>query len=70
MQKQESFMCSEINFVLGKNGGHMPSSLGGRLIVVVRLAGKQAGRWVGELAGGQAGRQADTILAIYKIFKI
>ena len=25
----------EINFVLGKNGGHRPSSLGGRLIVVV-----------------------------------
>ena len=23
------------NFILGKNGGHRPSSLGGRLIVVV-----------------------------------
>ena len=28
----------EINFVLGKNGGYMPSSLGSRLIVVVRQA--------------------------------
>ena len=67
MQKQESFMCSEINFVLGKNGGHMPSSLGGRLIVVVRLAGKQAGRWVGELAGGQAGRHNTCNLQNFKI---
>ena len=25
-----------INFVLEKNGGYMPSSLGGRLIIVVR----------------------------------
>ena len=25
----------EINFVVGKNGGHRPSSLGGRSIVVV-----------------------------------
>ena len=32
----------EINFVLGKNGGHMPGSLGGRSIVVVRQAGRQA----------------------------
>ena len=30
--KQERF---EINFVLGKNGGHRPSSLGSRSIVVV-----------------------------------
>ena len=29
-----------INFALGKNGGHIPSSLGGRLIVVVRKAGR------------------------------
>ena len=29
-------MRTEINFVLGKNGGHGPSSLGGRSIVVVR----------------------------------
>ena len=28
----------EINFVLGKNGDYMPSSLGGRLIVVIRHA--------------------------------
>ena len=38
---------TEINFVLGKNGGHKPSSLGDRLIVVVR----QAGRWAGRQAG-------------------
>ena len=31
-------MRTEINFVLGKNGGYMPSGLGGRLIVVVRQA--------------------------------
>ena len=36
----------EINFTLGKNGGHRPSSLGGRLIVVVRQAGG-AGGWAG-----------------------
>ena len=29
-----------INFVLGKNGDYMPSSLGGRLIVVIRQADK------------------------------
>ena len=29
------FVRTEINFVLGKNGGHRSSSLGGRLIVVV-----------------------------------
>ena len=40
----------EINFVLGKNGGQMPSSVGCKLIVVVR--------------------QADEMLAVYKIFKI
>ena len=28
----------EINFVLGKNGGYMPSSLGSRLFIVVRQA--------------------------------
>ena len=32
-------MQMEINFLLGKNGGHRPSSLGGRSIVVVRQAG-------------------------------
>ena len=26
---------TKINFLLGKNGGHRPSSLGGRSIVVV-----------------------------------
>ena len=33
-------MRTEINFILGKNGGHRPSSLGGRLILVVRQADK------------------------------
>ena len=28
----------EINFILGKNRGYMPSSLGGRSIIVVRQA--------------------------------
>ena len=32
---EQRFVWTEINFVLGKNGGHGPSSLGGRLIVVV-----------------------------------
>ena len=31
-------MRTEINFVLGKNGGSMPSSLGDRSIIVVRQA--------------------------------
>ena len=57
-QKQERFVRTEINFVLGKNGGYMPSSLGGRSIVV----GRQAGGWevgrVGGWAGGRAGRKA------------
>ena len=30
----------EINFVLGKNGSYMPSSIGGRLFIVVRQADK------------------------------
>ena len=30
----------EINFVLGKNGGYMPSSLGSRSFIVVRQAEK------------------------------
>ena len=33
--KQERLMWTEISFILGKNGGHMPSNLGSRLIVVV-----------------------------------
>ena len=44
---------TEINFVLGKNGGYMPNSFSGSLIFVVRQAGGQAGG----RAGGQAGRQ-------------
>ena len=34
--KQERFVRTEINFSLGKNGGCMLSSLGGRLISVDR----------------------------------
>ena len=34
----------EINFLLGKNGGQMPSILGCRSIVIGRQAGGQAGR--------------------------
>ena len=33
--KKQRFVRMEINFVLGKNGGHRPSSLGSRSIVVV-----------------------------------
>ena len=52
-KSHENNMRTVITFIPGKNGGHMPSSLGGRLTVV-----------------RQAGRQADEILADYKIFKI
>ena len=38
--KQERFMQTEIDFILGKNGGYMPSNLGCRSIVVVRQADK------------------------------
>ena len=31
----------EINLALGKNGGYIPSSLGGRLISVSRQAGSE-----------------------------
>ena len=31
-------MRTEINFVLGKNRGYMPNSLGGRLFIVVKQA--------------------------------
>ena len=48
--KIRKFVWMEITFILGKNGGHKPSSLGGRSIVVVR--------------------QADEMLAVYKIFQI
>ena len=33
--KQEMFVWTEINYVLGKNGGRKPSGLGCRSIVVV-----------------------------------
>ena len=35
------FMRTEISFALGKNGGYIPSSLGGRWISVGRLAVRQ-----------------------------
>ena len=34
--EKERLVWMEINFALGKNGGHNPSGLGGRLITVVR----------------------------------
>ena len=34
------FVRTEIDFVMGKNGGYMPSSLGGRSFIVVRQADK------------------------------
>ena len=37
-QKQERFVRMEINFILGKNGGYMPNTIGGRSIVLVRQA--------------------------------
>ena len=40
-QKQQRFMRMEINIALGKNEGHIPSSLGGRLISVERQAGSE-----------------------------
>ena len=62
-----------INFVLGKNGGCMPSSLGARSIVVIRHAGTQAcihvGRYAGRHTRTHTRTQADEILAIYKILK-
>ena len=36
-------MRTDINFIMGKNGSLTPSSLGGRLIVVVRQADKILG---------------------------
>ena len=33
-QQQERFVRTKINFALGRNGGYMPSSLGGRSISV------------------------------------
>ena len=37
-------MQTEINFALGKNGGYIPSSLGGMSISVGGQAGRQAGK--------------------------
>ena len=39
--KKGRFVQTEINSVLGKNGGHTTSSLGSRLIGVVRQVGRQ-----------------------------
>ena len=36
--KITKFVRTEINFVQRKNGGYMPSSLGGRSFIVVRQA--------------------------------
>ena len=41
-KKIRKFVQAEMNFVLEKNGGNMPSSLGGRLIFVVRQAGRRS----------------------------
>ena len=38
---QERFEWMEITIILRKNGGYMPSGLGGRLFPVIRLAGRQ-----------------------------
>ena len=35
-QEQERFMRKETNFALRKNGGYIPSSLGGRLVSMDR----------------------------------
>ena len=40
LQKQERFMRTKINFILGKNGGHTLSSIGGWSHVVVKEADK------------------------------
>ena len=55
-QNQERFVETKVNYILGKNGGHMPSSLAvGQLL------------WSSIEAARQAGKQ---ILAVYKKFKI
>ena len=48
-------MQLEIDYLLGKNGGHMLSSWGG--IGQLLWSGRQAGGQVGGWAGRQAGRQ-------------
>ena len=60
--KTRKVNVDKVNFVLGKNRGYIPSSLGSRLIAVVRQVGRQA--------GGRAGRQASKNLTVGKIFKI
>ena len=40
-RKQERLVCTEINIVLGKNEGYMPSTLGGRSISVGRQIVRQ-----------------------------
>ena len=46
-------MWMEINFAQGKNGGYIPSSLGGRSISVSRQAGGRAGGRVCRQAGSE-----------------
>ena len=56
-QKQERFVQTEMNIVLGKNGGYVLSSLVSRLISVGRQVGRQASRQAGRQAGKQAGSE-------------
>ena len=39
--KTKTFVWMEIKFILRKNGDHIPGSLGGRSIVVVRQASNE-----------------------------
>ena len=55
----------EINFVLGRNGGHTPSSLSCRSIVVV---GQSVGWLVGRSVS-QSVRQMKCLQFSYKVFK-
>ena len=57
-------MRTEINFVLGKNGGYIPSSLGGRLISVGRQAGRQAGMQAGMQVGSETKNFCDSTTSI------
>ena len=41
LSEQKRFVLTEMTFTLRKNGGYMPSCLGGRLFTVERLTGQQ-----------------------------
>ena len=44
-QNQERFVETKVNYILGKNGGHMPSSLAvGQLLWSSIEAARQAGK--------------------------